>query len=322
MSGLPIRIGLLRLADSAPVLVAHRFGLFQAAGIEAQISVEPSWANLADKLTWGALDAAIMFPPLALATAAGQRGRRVGLHIAAALSRGGNMIVLRGMRPDDMSRPFGDNARRQIFDSWKQRLGRMPRLAVVHIFSTHNLILRRFLASIDIDPDHAVETLVMPPDQMVTALARQEIDGFCAGPPWGAEACLDRLGFMIAGSADVVPGHIEKCLIVSQNWLDRGSTGLSLLQTVISEGIHLCNDQERQHEIAQLLATDVAHGGLGLPLAATLSVMPSGEGLERMEFCSSLTVSDADLAWCVSDMQRLDWLSREQNGDLLVKKSA
>jgi len=332
MSLFPIRIGFLRLADSAPVVAAHAFGLFLEEGIEARLCVEPSWANLADKLTWGKLDAAILFPPLALVTAAGYRGRKVALSLAAPLSRGGNMIVLRrlGGAADDEDRagdlrgaPPGDAAARQATVSvWLQRLGRRPRLAVVHGFSTHMLILRRFLASVGVDPVADVDITIMPPDQIVAAMARGEIDGFCAGPPWGAEACLEGLGFMIGGSSTVMPRHIEKCLVVSQKWLAQYPEGLGALRVAFQRSIDLCNAPDRQQDIARLLALDIGEGGLALPFAATMAVLPCGDQPERMEFCAPQTLAPEDLAWCVDDMQRLDWLSNDQTGDLLLRRSA
>ena len=54
----PIRIGLLRLVDSAPVMVAEQRGLFSELGLDVTLSVEPSWSNTADKLAYGLLDAA------------------------------------------------------------------------------------------------------------------------------------------------------------------------------------------------------------------------------------------------------------------------
>ncbi|HET8995805.1 MAG TPA: ABC transporter substrate-binding protein, partial [Acetobacteraceae bacterium] len=92
----PIRIGLLRLSDSAPVLLAEASGAFAQHGLDVQIVVEPSWANIADKLAYGLLDAAVMPPPLALAAAAGLRGMPSGLAVAMGLSLGGNAVVLGG----------------------------------------------------------------------------------------------------------------------------------------------------------------------------------------------------------------------------------
>ena len=100
----PIRIGLLRLVDSAPVLVAQQRGLFEQLGLNVRVSIEPSWSNLADKLTYGVLDAAVMLPPLVLAAAMGLRGPAAKMVVAMGLSQGGNTIVV-GRRAARMSRP-------------------------------------------------------------------------------------------------------------------------------------------------------------------------------------------------------------------------
>jgi len=47
-----IRIGLVQLTDMAPAFVAEAKGFFAAERVQATLSVEPSWANIADKLTY------------------------------------------------------------------------------------------------------------------------------------------------------------------------------------------------------------------------------------------------------------------------------
>ena len=89
----PIRIGILRLADSAPVVVAATRGIFADLDIEARISVEPSWANIADKLAYGLMDAAVLLPPLVLASAIGLRGAPAPVIVPMGLTQGGNRIV-------------------------------------------------------------------------------------------------------------------------------------------------------------------------------------------------------------------------------------
>src|SRR5580658_6790716 len=91
-----VRIGMLRLTDSAPVVVAKSRFLFQSLDIDPVLSIEPSWANIADKLTYGLLDAAVILPPLALASAMGLRGPAVELVVPMGLSQGGNTIVIGG----------------------------------------------------------------------------------------------------------------------------------------------------------------------------------------------------------------------------------
>src|SRR3954464_15964989 len=93
-SGTKLRIGFLRLTDSAPVIVAQEFGYFAEEGIDAELFEEPSWANIADKLAYGFLDAAVIVPPLALAIELGLRGISQKLVIPCNISLGGNTITL------------------------------------------------------------------------------------------------------------------------------------------------------------------------------------------------------------------------------------
>src|ERR1700710_84673 len=89
-----IRIGLLRLTDSAPAIVAQEFGFFADEGVDAELTTEPSWANIADKLAYGFLDAAIIVPPLAFAVELGVRGLSQPLIVPCGISMGGNTITL------------------------------------------------------------------------------------------------------------------------------------------------------------------------------------------------------------------------------------
>lgn len=94
-AGSVFRIGLLRLTDTAPLIVARQRGYFAAEGLEVALSVEPSWANIADKLSYGLLDGA-MLPPLALALRFGLSGSAgpEQIIVPAALSLDGNTVTL------------------------------------------------------------------------------------------------------------------------------------------------------------------------------------------------------------------------------------
>src|SRR5215218_6530434 len=177
-----IRVGLLQLVDSAPLIVAEADGLFAQQGIDVQISIEPSWANVADKLTYGLLDAAVMLPPLALAASAGLRGPRARLVVPMSLSQGGNAIV--GSHAAASSLKTDSSPSRIRLLEWLHGQPTRPRFAVVHAFSTHNLLLRYWLASGGVDPDRDIETVVIPPVDVVATLAAGTISGFCAGAPW------------------------------------------------------------------------------------------------------------------------------------------
>ncbi|MFD0936884.1 ABC transporter substrate-binding protein, partial [Methylobacterium trifolii] len=63
-----LHLGYVPLCDAAPLIAAHEMGFARAEGLELDLSPEPSWATLRDRLALGHLDAAHMLAPLALAS--------------------------------------------------------------------------------------------------------------------------------------------------------------------------------------------------------------------------------------------------------------
>ncbi|MFS3134978.1 ABC transporter substrate-binding protein [Gluconacetobacter sacchari] len=301
-----LRIGLLRLTDSAPVIIARNHGLFAQHGIAAEIVVSPSWSNIADGLAWRTLDAAVIFPPLAMMTALGRRGHAASLRPLCTLSRGGNTLVLRGTNPLATPWPTGP-AGRQAFAQWQRGLGRRPRLAVVHMYSTHLLILRRFLRMIGVDMDSGIELVVMPPADMISALADRAIDGGCVGPSWGTEACLRGLGFLVGGSSTIVPGHLEKLLVVS----DAAAGQADRLKAALGEAVSYCRAPANRHAIAQGLALPPEEGGLALPARATFATLDEKTTPEPVTFVAE-EVTEADFDWITQDMFDLGWIDESE----------
>src|SRR4029077_19240055 len=64
--------------------------------LDVSLSIEPSWANIADKLAYGFLDGAMMPPPLAFAVQLGLSGGGgpEAIVVPAALSLDGNTVTL------------------------------------------------------------------------------------------------------------------------------------------------------------------------------------------------------------------------------------
>ena len=142
-----LRIGMLRLSDAAPLVMALEKNFFEARGLRVNLSVEPSWANIADKMTFGQMDAAIMLPPLALAMALGLRGPATPVIVPMGISLNGNSVTVSHEIADaiDAGGTAGAVAAGRRFSAWLRTRSKRPRIAVVHIFSTHNLLLRYWL---------------------------------------------------------------------------------------------------------------------------------------------------------------------------------
>jgi len=198
-----IAFGLLRLTDSAPAIVAHEFGFFADEGLDVALSVEPSWANVADKLAYGALDAAVIVPPLAFAVSLGLRGPAEPLIIPYNVSLGGDTITL----AKDLAGELRDEARgvgyaAALAARLKASEGGKT-LAVVHDYSNHNLFLRYWLAAAGALAERDYAVVVTPPARTVEALRSRKIAGLCAGAPWGDIAERAGVGATVATSGDV-----------------------------------------------------------------------------------------------------------------------
>jgi NitT/TauT family transport system ATP-binding protein/nitrate/nitrite transport system substrate-binding protein len=244
MMGETIRIGLLRLCDAAPVILADEAGIFGRHGVAVALCVEPSWANIADKLSYGLLEGAVMLPPLAIACAAGLRGRRTELVVPMSLSSNGNAVTLAARWAEG----FGEGGIAAVVRA--KRL----RLAVVHGFSTHDLLLRYWLAANGVDPEGDVELTVLPPAEMVSSLAADAIDGFCAGAPWGEVAAHARLGFIAIRSQKIWRDHPEKCLALRADFCARAPDAAQGVVRALIEAGGACAETGRRAALAGLLA--------------------------------------------------------------------
>lgn len=273
----PMRLGVLRLTDAAPVALATARGLFAGEGAAVALSVEPSWANVADKLAYGLLDAAVMPPPLGLAMELGLRPAATRLIVPLCISLNGNSVVL----AEPLAAPvLGDGALPSALEAGR-RLARLvaggarPRLAVVHPFSTHDLLLRYWLAASSIDPVEAVDFSVLPPPDMPAALAAGRIDGFCAGAPWGAVAVRRGAGRTVVPSSAIWRNHPEKCLAVRSDWAERHPALLqSVLRALLRAG-HACDDPAGTPALAGLLA---GPEWVGVPAKVLAASLPGGSG--------------------------------------------
>ena len=93
-SGPSPHAGLRSLIDSAPLLIAHDQGFFADAGLQVDLSREPSWAGIRDRTAFSVLDAAPMTAPMPLAATLGVGGPKRPMLTGLVLSRGGNGITL------------------------------------------------------------------------------------------------------------------------------------------------------------------------------------------------------------------------------------
>jgi len=287
------RIGLLRLTDAAPLIVARELGYFAGEDVEVALSLEPSWANIADKLAYGLIDGAMLLPPLALALGLGLSGGGgpEAIVVPAALSLNGNTVTL----AERWAAPVlgGDGtvtaaeAARRLRAVIRER-GEKPVLAVVHTFSTHNLLLRYWLAAGGIDPDREVTFTVVPPAETADALAAGKIDGFCAGAPWGEVAARAGTGRAVATSHAIWNHGVEKVLAVRRRVAEETPDRLQAALRALLRAAAYCDDPANAPTVAQILAHDRY---LGLPPQIILTSLPGAAARNAEAFPRNADVS-------------------------------
>jgi ABC-type nitrate/sulfonate/bicarbonate transport system substrate-binding protein len=279
-TGARLRIGFLRLTDSAPAIVAEEFGYFAEENVDAELREEPSWANIADKLAYGFLDAAIIVPPLAFAIQLGLRGIRQDLIIPCNISLGGNTVTL----ARDLAARVRDAASRDNLTSAQALAGAIAgqgqplALGVVHAYSTHNLLLRYWLATAGLEVGRDVRVSVVSPARAVEALQSGQIAGFCAGAPWGEIAAREGVGATVATSDDIWRNAPEKSFAVRARWAEENPEALAGAIRALARAAQFCDAPENASYIGALLSR---HRYLNVDSHAVLSSLPGGAVMPR-----------------------------------------
>jgi ABC-type nitrate/sulfonate/bicarbonate transport system substrate-binding protein len=306
MSGAqPLRLGFIPLNDAAALIVAQETGLFAAEGLNIELSREVSWATVRDKIAFGALEGAHILAPLALAMTLGVAGGEAAPVIAPfALALNGPAITLAsrlavvsgdGRRADGLARLI---ARRR-------REGASPiTLAVVFPFSTHNYLLRDWLAAADIDPDRDVRLTVAPPPRMTELLSGGVVEGFCVTEPWDSAAVAAGAGVVAVRGSQLWPRTPDKVFGVSEAWALTNPEPLQAMLRALIKAAAWAEAAENRRDLAAILSqTRYVGADAGIIVASLADMVFHADGAN-----APLPVH---AGWLLSQMMRWGHLSPE-----------
>lgn len=275
-----VSLGFMPLTDCAPLIVAQQEGYFTAEGLDVSLSREASWANIRDKVLVGALDGAQMIAPMPLAMSLGIGTPVTPMATLLTLSVQGNTITLAQSLLDTLGpeaafeRPLSAARLKAVLPDLTARRGRPLTFAAVFGISTHMLQLRDWLAAGGIDPDAELRVIVVPPAQTVAQIEAGNLDGFCAGEPWGSWAAARGVGQPVALSSDITPGMPEKVFAVRADFAARAPVTVSALIRALVKAGAWCDAPANRSELARRLASPEL---LALPeavIAASLTAEP------------------------------------------------
>lgn len=241
-----LTLGFIPLTDCAPLVVAAERGYFSHEGLEVAVSREVSWSNIRDKVALGALDGAQMLAPMPLAATLGLGGVRRPMETSLSMGLNGNAITvsrplyqrMQASDPGAMAeKPASARALRSVIEARRDAGDDLLTFATVFPYSSHNYLLRYWMAAAGIDPDRDVRLIVVPPSDMVRSLDAGTIDGYCVGEPWNALAVQLGVGHTVISSYEIWNNHPEKVFGVTREWAQRHpNTHQAVLRGLIRAG--------------------------------------------------------------------------------------
>ena len=251
-----LKLGFIKLTDCAPLIVAYEKGFFEDEGLYVTLEAQANWKVVLDRVIDGSLDASHMLPgqPLGAAVGFGNQAELVsvaGLGVNTLAVTVSNE-VWSAMKPGLAAQPDGHPAHPIAASSLKPAIeaikagGRQFSMAMVFPTSTHNYVMRYWLAAGGIHPgyytagdntgstDAEVLLSVTPPPQMPATLGAGTIAGYSVGEPWNQQAVMKGIGVPVITAAEIWSRTPEKILGLRRDFVEKNPlTVKALIKAVI-----------------------------------------------------------------------------------------
>ncbi len=239
----PLKIGYLPITDATPMLIAHQQELFSKRGIQVDKPVLfRSWAQLVEAFLSGQVNLIHVLSPISVWLRYGSQAPAKTLmwnHVGgSALTVAPQIKQVSDLSGTTVAIPF-----------W---------------YSIHNVVLQHILRKNGLSVSTkgarkgAVNLVVMPPSDMVAALASNKISGFIVAEPFNALAESKGVGQILRFTSDVWKDH-ACCVTLMQeqqikqrpNWVQKIVDALVeaqiWLQTHRTESVQLLAKTGKQH---------------------------------------------------------------------------
>lgn len=272
-----LKIGFIKLTDMVPLAVAYEKGFFEDEGLYVTLEPQANWKVVLDRVITGELDASHMLAGQPLGATIGI-GTRAEIITAFSMDLNGKAVtvsnaVWQQMLPaipknaqGKIVRPVKATALKPVVESFKAG-GKPFRMAMVFPVSTHNYILRYWLAAGGLHPGFYSPTdvtgqikadvllSVTPPPQMPATLEAGTIHGYSVGEPWNEQAIFKKVGLPVIADIDIWKNNPDKVLGVTKAWADKNpNTHLALIKALIRAAQWLDASPANRKEAAALIS--------------------------------------------------------------------
>lgn len=275
----PLRIGYLPITDASPFLVAHAKKFYAEEGLDVeQPKLFRAWPQLVEAFLAGQIDVIHLLAPTALMV---RYGSKFPAKIVAWNHVNGSALTV---APD--------------VNNLRDLAGKT--VAVPFWFSIHNVILQHLLRKEGLvavskfsGKPNEVKLVIMPPPDMLSALANGSIAGYIVAEPFNAAAENLKVGKILRFTGDVWQSHA--CCVVFMREADlelRPEWSQGVVNAIVKAQLWI---RENRQETAQILSKESGNNYTPHPQAV----------LER-----ALSHYDTDTYSKQGALQHADWQQR------------
>ncbi|WP_035670449.1 CmpA/NrtA family ABC transporter substrate-binding protein [Bradyrhizobium liaoningense] len=253
------KLGFIALSDAGPLFVAKDKGLFAKYGMpDTDVQKQASWGTTRDNLVLGSegngIDGAHILTPMPYLISAGkvtQNNQPTPMYILARLNLDSQCISVANEYAD--LKLGVDAAPFKAALEKKKASGKAVKAAMTFPGGTHDLWIRYWLAAGGIDPDKDIETIVVPPPQMVANMKVGTMDCFCVGEPWNLQLIHQKIGYTAVNTGELWNKHPEKSFGMRAAFVDKFPKAAKALLMAVMEAQQWADKAENKAELAAIM---------------------------------------------------------------------
>ncbi|MCA1526370.1 CmpA/NrtA family ABC transporter substrate-binding protein [Bradyrhizobium yuanmingense] len=254
------KLGFIALSDAGPLFVAKDKGLFAKHGMpDVDVQKQASWGTTRDNLVLGSegngIDGAHILTPMPYLISAGkvtQNNQPTPMYILARLNLDAQCISVAKEYAD--LKLGTDAAPFKAALEKKKASGKAVKAAMTFPGGTHDLWIRYWLAAGGIDPDKDIETIVVPPPQMVANMKVGTMDCFCVGEPWNLQLIHQGIGYTAVNTGEIWNKHPEKSFGMRAAFVDKYPKASKAILMAVLEAQQWADKSENKQELAAIMA--------------------------------------------------------------------
>jgi nitrate/nitrite transport system substrate-binding protein len=254
------KLGFIALTDASPLFVAKEKGIFAKYGMpDVEVQKQASWGTTRDNLVLGSegngIDGAHILTPMPYLISAGkvtQNNQPTPMYILARLNLNGQCISVAKEYED--IKVGVDTAPFKVALEKKKASGKAIKAAMTFPGGTHDLWIRYWLAAGGIDPDKEIETIVVPPPQMVANMKVGTMDCFCVCEPWNLQLIHQNIGYTAITTGELWNKHPEKSFGMRAAYVDKYPKAAKALLMAVMEAQQWCEKPDNRDEVAAICA--------------------------------------------------------------------